>query len=36
MANGFGEVLHFASTFFSPEFCQLCWLLPRENEDDGL
>src|SRR6185369_7387615 len=34
--NGCGGFLHFASTFFSPEFCQLCWLLPRGNADDGL
>ena len=34
--NGWGGFLHFASTLFSAGFCQLCWLLPRGNEDDGL
>ena len=34
--KGCGGFLHFASTFFSPGFCQLCMLLPRGNEDDGL
>src|SRR5215471_15225605 len=34
--KGGGGFLHFASTFFSPGFCQLCMLLPRGNEDDGL
>src|SRR5579863_8661884 len=34
--KGFGGFLHFAMTFFSPGFCQFCWLLPRGNEDDGL
>src|SRR5262245_60924240 len=34
--NGGGGFLHFASTFFSAGFCQLCMLLPRGNEDDGL
>src|ERR1700722_9064514 len=36
IANGFGGFLHFASTSFSPGFCQLCILLPRGKEDDGL
>src|SRR5579863_2159804 len=35
MENGFGGLLHFASTFFIPGFCQFCMLLPRGNEDDG-
>jgi hypothetical protein len=34
--NGGGGVLHFASTLFSPGFCQDCWLLPRGNDDEGL
>jgi hypothetical protein len=34
--KGFGGFLHFRSTFFMPEFCQLCRLLPRGNEDEGL
>jgi hypothetical protein len=34
--NGFGGFLHFASTFSIPGFCQLCMLLPRGNDDDGL
>src|SRR5437867_9605802 len=34
--KGCGGFLHFASTFFSPGFCQFCILLPRGNEDDGL
>src|SRR5580698_2744479 len=36
MENGFGGFLHFASTALIPGFCQLCMLLPRGNEDDGL
>src|SRR5215472_12392485 len=36
MENGLGGFLHFAITFFSPGFCQLCMLLPRGNADDGL
>jgi hypothetical protein len=34
--NGLGGFVHFASTFFSPGFCQFCRLLPRGNEDEGL
>ena len=34
--NGLGGVLHFASTFLIPGFCQFCRLLPRGNEDEGL
>src|SRR5215510_6197736 len=34
--KGCGGFLHLASTVFSPGFCQLCMLLPRGNEDDGL
>src|ERR1700722_10526356 len=34
--NGFGGFPHLASTFLIPGFCQLCWLLPRGNEEDGL
>src|SRR5579863_10271417 len=33
--NGFGGFLHFPSTSLIPEFCQLCMLLPRGNEDEG-
>ncbi|MGH9808550.1 MAG: hypothetical protein ACRD9W_15105, partial [Terriglobia bacterium] len=33
--NGFGGLLHFASTFLSPGFCQLCMLLPRGNAEEG-
>src|SRR5579863_8322121 len=36
MEKGFGGFLHFASTLLSPGFCQLCMLLPRGNELDGL
>src|SRR5215472_122181 len=34
--NGGAGFLHFASTFLSPGLCQLCMLLPRGNEDEGL
>src|SRR6185503_1332838 len=34
--NGGGGVLHFASTLFNPGFCQLCRLLPRGKDEDGL
>src|SRR5580698_8946757 len=34
--NGLGGFLHFASTLLMPGFCQLCRLLPRGNEDEGL
>src|SRR5262245_22980902 len=34
--KGCGGFLHFASTAFTPGFCQLCMLLPRGNEEDGL
>src|ERR1700733_8845379 len=34
--NGFAGFLHLASTFLIPGFCQLCMLLPRGNDDDGL
>src|SRR5207302_11461151 len=33
--NGRGGFLHFASTFFSPGFCQLWKLAPRGNPDEG-
>jgi hypothetical protein len=36
IANGFGGVLHFARTSFSPGFCQLCKLLPRGSNVEGL
>src|SRR5207248_749711 len=34
--KGCGGFLHFASTLLIPGFCQLCMLLPRGKEDDGL
>src|SRR5580698_1780181 len=34
--NGLGGFLHLASTLLMPGFCQLCRLLPRGNEDEGL
>src|SRR5215469_8151434 len=34
--KGLGGVLHFASTLFSPGFCQFCWLDPRANVEEAL
>src|SRR4051812_47108261 len=34
--KGCGGFLHLASTLLIPGLCQLCRLLPRGNDDDGL